>query len=96
MGKAEDRVLDEALSLPADARISLVERLLTSLNLPAKEEIDRLWADEVERRVGEIERGEVELISGEQIFENVRKNTRNEVLLSSGSRTRTLSSHRVL
>ncbi len=73
MGKVEDKVLDEALSLPADARIALVERLLNSLNLPTREQINRLWADEAERRVDEIERGEVELVPGEEVFENVRK-----------------------
>ncbi len=76
MSEAEDRVLDEALALPADARIALVERLLSSLNLPTRVDIDRLWADEAERRVREIERGEVELIPGEQVFDKVRKKHR--------------------
>ena len=76
MDKVEDKVLDEALSLPADARIALVERLLNSLNLPTREETDRLWAREAERRVDEIERGEVKLVPGEEVFENVRKKYR--------------------
>lgn len=68
-----DKVFDEALSLPADARLGLVEKLLSSLNLPTQMEIDRLWADEAERRVAEIERGEVELIPGEKVFDKIRQ-----------------------
>ena len=60
-----NKVFDEALSLPADTRIGLIERLVSSLNLPTQPEIDRLWAEEAERRVAEIERGDVELIPGE-------------------------------
>ena len=68
-----DKVFDEALSLPADARLSLVEKLLTSLNLPTQAEIDHLWSEEAERRVGEIDRGEVTLIPGEKVFEKIRE-----------------------
>ena len=45
MATTSHRVIEEALSLPADLRLSLVEKLLTSLNLPTDEEIDRLWAE---------------------------------------------------
>ena len=40
--KVEDAAFDEALSLPAESRIALVERLLTSPNLPTQADIDRL------------------------------------------------------
>jgi putative addiction module component (TIGR02574 family) len=69
---AAERVFDQALSLPADARLSLVEKLLVSLNLPTQGEVDRLWAEEAERRVSQIERGEVELVSGEEVFRKIR------------------------
>jgi putative addiction module component (TIGR02574 family) len=68
-----DKVFDEALSLPADARLTLVEKLLTSLNLPTQAEVDRLWAEEAERRVAEIDRGEVTLVPGEHVFERIRR-----------------------
>jgi hypothetical protein len=67
------KVMDKALSLPADARVSLVEKLITSLNLPTQAEIDHLWAEEAEQRISQIDRGEVELISGKKIFERIRK-----------------------
>ena len=46
MTVAADKVFNEALSLPSDARMSLVEKLLTSLNLPTQADIDLLWAEE--------------------------------------------------
>lgn len=70
------KIFDEALSLPADLRASLVERLLTSLNLPTQPEIDRIWAEEVERRISQIDKGEVKLRPGEKVFSAVRKKYR--------------------
>jgi putative addiction module component (TIGR02574 family) len=55
-----------------DVRLSLVERLLASLNLPIDEEIDRLWAEEAERRVSQIEEGKVKLVPGEEVFNRIR------------------------
>ena len=72
MGIATDKILEEALLLPADERASLVEKLLQSLNLPTEAEVDRLWVEEAERRVSQIEAGEVEAIPGEQVFAKIR------------------------
>lgn len=72
MASIHDRVVEEALSLPADIRLSLVEKLLKSLNLPIDEEIDRLWAEEAERRVSQIGEGTVKLISGQEVFDKIR------------------------
>jgi putative addiction module component (TIGR02574 family) len=76
MGTDPNRVFDEALSLPADARVSLVEKLLISLNLPPQPAIDQLWAEEAERRVAQIDKGEVELVPGDKVFENIAKKYR--------------------
>ncbi len=73
MPTAADRVVDKALELPADARIDLVDRILSSLNLPTRPDIDRMWAEEAERRVAEIDRGEVELVPGEEVFAKIRQ-----------------------
>lgn len=73
MATAQQKVLDEAMSLPVEARIDLVEHLLQSLNVPTCKEIDDLWAEEAERRVAQIDRGEVELAPGEQVFARLRE-----------------------
>lgn len=70
---ATDRVVSEALELPAEARISLVERILASLNLPTQPDVERLWAEEAERRVAEIDKREVDLIPGDEVFDKVRQ-----------------------
>ena len=73
MPTATDKVVDDALELPAEARIGLVDRILVSLNLPTQPDIDRLWAEEAERRVAEIDQGDVELIPGEEVFDKIRR-----------------------
>ena len=72
MASLAQRVTEEALSLPVDARLELVEKLLSSLNLPLEKEIDRLWAEESERRVAKVEAGEAKLVDGEQVFAKIR------------------------
>lgn len=67
------KIIDDVLLLPTDVRISLVEQLLTSLNLPTQPEVDRLWAKEAEVRIAQIEEGKVKLISGEKVFSDIRK-----------------------
>lgn len=71
MACGTDRIFEEALSLPSDVRASLVEKLLMSLNLPTQAEIERLWAEEAERRVAQIEHGETQLIPAEEVFAKI-------------------------
>jgi putative addiction module component (TIGR02574 family) len=72
MPTTNDRVIDEALSLPSNVRLSLVERLLTSLNLPIDKETNRLWAEEAEHRVSQIEGGKAKVVPGEEVFAKIR------------------------
>ncbi len=73
MPTAAERISDEVLALPSEARLALVDKILTSLNLPTQPEIDRLWMEEVKRRVGEMERGETDLVPGEEVFDRIRR-----------------------
>jgi putative addiction module component (TIGR02574 family) len=67
-----DELIAEAMSLPAELRAQLAEKLLKSLN-PAQAEIDELWAIEAEKRVADIESGKVQTIPGEKVFKKIRK-----------------------
>ena len=67
-----DKIFDEALDLPVEVRLRLVEKLLESLNLPTQAEIDRLWAEEAERRVAQIDRGDVVPIPADAVFAGIR------------------------
>ncbi len=72
MPVAAEKIMSEAMALPPDARALLADRLLDSLDSPRREEIDRLWAQEAERRVRQIETGEVTPIPGEEVFKEIR------------------------
>jgi putative addiction module component (TIGR02574 family) len=73
MTAATTKLADKLLSLPCEDRIYLVDRLLKSLNAPSKEEVDKAWAEESERRIDELESGKVQTIPGEEVFREIRK-----------------------
>ena len=63
-------VVNIARSLPIEDRWAIIDDLLDSVR-PDRDEIDRLWATEVERRIDQFEAGNVELIPGEQVFAKI-------------------------
>jgi putative addiction module component (TIGR02574 family) len=67
-----NELIDEAMSLPVELRAQLIDKLLKSLN-PSQAEIDKLWALEAEKRVADIDSGNVQLIPGEKVFKKIRK-----------------------
>lgn len=73
MATACDKMLEQAMSLPLNERLALVEKLIESLNLPTQSEIDRAWAEEAERRIRDLDEGTVKHIPGEQVFEEIRE-----------------------
>ncbi len=66
-----DELISEAISLPADIRALIVNKLLESLN-PTTKEIDEIWAVEAENRVEDIRTGKVKTIPGEEVFKEIR------------------------
>ena len=73
MAALAEKIYEQALDLPIDDRLILIDKLLHSTNLPTQAEIDQVWAKEVERRCEELDKGEAKLISGEEVFEKIRK-----------------------
>lgn len=73
MTPATNKLEEKLLSLPFEERIYLIEKLLKSLNSPSREEIDKAWAEEAERRLDELESGKVQGIPAEQVFKEIRK-----------------------
>jgi putative addiction module component (TIGR02574 family) len=67
------QILKDALSLPPTERVALVERLLASLDSPAREHIDVLWGQEAEDRLEAFERGEIPTIAAKDVFDEIRK-----------------------
>ena len=73
MAELAEKIYEQALELPIDDRLILIDKLLISTNLPTQNDIDQAWAQEVERRCQELENGKAKLISGEEVFEKIKK-----------------------
>lgn len=59
-------------SMPIDVRTNLVEIILASLQ-PIQKDIDELWAQEVEERISDIKSGKVQLVSGNEVFQEIKE-----------------------
>jgi hypothetical protein len=59
---------EEALELKLDDRAALAEKLLRSLEGISDAENERLWLAEAERRLLEIQSGQVETLPGEEVL----------------------------
>ena len=70
---ATEKIYQQALNIPTDERLLLIDKLLTSTNLTTYEEINKAWSKEVEKRCNEIENGEAKLIDGKKVFAKVKK-----------------------
>jgi len=53
----------------ADLALSLIE----TLDGPADPDVEEAWRVEIERRIGQIDRGEVQLIPGDEVFAKLRR-----------------------
>ncbi len=61
-------LLKKALALPPEARAALAGSLLESLEEhPADEGVNEAWAEEIKRRIEEIDSGKVRLIPYEEV-----------------------------
>jgi putative addiction module component (TIGR02574 family) len=67
MAPNAEKLLQEALSLPEDARIALAAALLQSVaREPADEGADAAWSAEAKRRLEEVRSGAVKLVPWEE------------------------------
>ena len=73
METLSEKIYNQALDLPIEDRLALIDKLLISSNLQNQEDIDLAWAQEVEARFQSFEDGKAKLISGEEVFEKIRK-----------------------
>jgi putative addiction module component (TIGR02574 family) len=67
--KTED-LIAEAMTLPVEERTIIIDSLLKSLN-PPESEIDKKWAVLAVKRLEQMRSGEVQAISGEEVFQRV-------------------------
>lgn len=70
---AAEILLEQALTLPAEDRVLLASGLLASLDSEALDEaeVERLWSAETERRAAQLESGDAELVTWDQLVERI-------------------------
>jgi putative addiction module component (TIGR02574 family) len=61
-----------ALRLPKQERAQLAHLLLESLDQPSESDVEQLWLFEAERRAAQIDRGEVQLVTAEELEAQVQ------------------------
>lgn len=72
----QDPVADlvrQGRALPAPERERLVDGLLESLNSSAAESLDPAWEKEIESRLAEYDRGDVQAVDAETVFAKARR-----------------------
>ena len=65
-------VLEEALKLSVTERAEVAEQLIASLDEVPDTDVEQAWQEEVQRRLGQIERGEVKTIPWEEVQRRLR------------------------
>lgn len=72
MSSLIDELSRKARALPPEERIRLAEELLSSVQ-ESDEEIEAAWAEEIGRRLEEVENGTARLIPAEEVFAEIRR-----------------------
>jgi putative addiction module component (TIGR02574 family) len=70
------KVLEAALALPLDERADLAREIIASLDGPPDEGAAEAWIAEVQRRVRDVEEGNVEVVSWPQAEERIQERLR--------------------
>jgi putative addiction module component (TIGR02574 family) len=74
MDTSVEGIIAQALQMPPKIRAVIAERLLSSLDSETDLEVEVAWQQEVQRRIGEVEKGEVVCIPWEQVLQRLRGN----------------------
>ena len=67
-----ESLTSQVLALPVEHRLTLGEKLIESVEPFANADVDDAWSDELKRRINEIESGQVECISSEDVHSEIR------------------------
>ena len=67
-----DQITAAALALAPEEKAKLAEQLLGSLDGPDQKEIDAAWAEEAERRIDALDRGEERTVPAEEALRTAR------------------------
>ena len=73
MSNTLSELKEKASQLSETERAELALSLIESLDGPTDPDVEEAWRVEIERRMGQIERGEVQLIPGDEVFARLRR-----------------------
>jgi putative addiction module component (TIGR02574 family) len=73
MSSRLDDLKRAAAKLSDAERAELALALIDSLDALGDGDVEGAWLPEIERRVGQMERGEVQAISGDEVFARLRR-----------------------
>lgn len=73
MSKVLSELKEKAAQLSEAERAELALALIESLDGPAESGAEEAWRVEVDRRVAQVERGEVRPIAGDEVFDRLRR-----------------------
>jgi putative addiction module component (TIGR02574 family) len=65
-------VLEEALKLTANERAEVAEQLIASLDEVPDADVEQAWQEEIQKRLQQIDRGEVKTIPWEEVQKRLR------------------------
>lgn len=66
-------ILDQALEMPEKDRAAIAERLLASLDDKPDPDVEEAWQREIQRRLAQLDRGEVECVPWEEVRNRMGK-----------------------
>ncbi len=67
-----EKIYNEALDLPTEERLTLLDRLLHIGSIGTDPEIDQAWCKEAERRDQQIDEGSAKLIPSEDVIQKIK------------------------
>jgi uncharacterized metal-binding protein len=68
-----DKITQEALSLPNNLRVELVEKLIESLEIDVDESLQKTWLNIAKKRRNDLRNGEVIPIAGDVALAQIRE-----------------------
>jgi putative addiction module component (TIGR02574 family) len=76
MADPASKLESKMLKLPPEQRARLAQRLISSLDQASDPEAEELWLRESERRLDELESGQVEPVPSERVIDKARSSLR--------------------
>jgi hypothetical protein len=79
--QTKQELIEDILSLPVEDRAYIIDSLKTSLN-PINTDIDSKWIEIFGKRLKELQKDEIKVSPGEDVFDKIWERFQNEVHFS--------------